>query len=243
MLANIAIRQEKIPCASISPGNMRGNLNDEFLRVPKMHRDLSGNVTNSDWLEWNRLISEAEGLVTQHKLQHSVIFHGTTSHVVDDVERNGLRPTMISHARFTDEDATQEQELFRHLGSFWGTVETAAWYARSGVIDRHGYGKPVLLSALTNNFGNEFPLLPDKSSALSPIDARSTMHDPIVLNRWLLDGHQRGWRDALDEIGAVYAVHHERIPKSMFCVISSIDDLISMLEMQIETPEVGPPRW
>lgn len=208
-----------------------------------MHRDLPGDMTNSDWIEWNSLISQVGGIVAQHKLQHLVVFHGTTSHVVGDIERNGLRPTVISHARFRDEALIKEQEQFRHHGSFWGTVRTAAWYARSGVIDRYGYGRPVLISALTSDFGNEFPLMPDKSSVNSPVDATSLIHDPSVLNSWLLDGHQRAWQDALDEIGAVYAVHHERMPTRMFRVISSTNDLTSMLETQLAPAEIGEPRF
>lgn len=208
-----------------------------------MQRDPSGDMTTSDWKEWERLVSEVEGTIAQHKLQHLVVFHGTTNHVVEDIERNGLRPTITSHARFLDEALFQEEEQFRHYGSFWGTVRTAAWYARSGVIDRYGYGKPVLISALTSDFGNEFPLMPDKSSADSPVDLTSPINDPRVLNRWLLEGHQHDWQDALYEIGAVYAVHNERMPTRMFRVISSINDLTSMLETQLAPAEIGEPRF
>jgi hypothetical protein len=199
-------------------------------------------MTYTDWLAWAKLVSDVEGLVKRYKVDHSLVFHGTTSHVVDDIVHKGLRPTIVSHARFTDDAMIGDHDTLRHYGSFWGNVTTAAWYAHTGVTDRHGYGKPVLIAALTSEFGNEIPLMPDRSSAISPVDPNAPIHDHKILDRWLVEGHQRDWRDALDDIGAVYAVHNERLPTHKFRVISSIDELASMLEMRLDLDEVLQPR-
>jgi hypothetical protein len=195
-----------------------------------MNRNPQLDMNESDWDVWNDLVENIEQLVERDGLRHAVVFHGTTDHYLSDITALGITPTIVSNARFRDEALIGEQEGFRHFGSFWATVRTAAWYAHSGVTERFGYGHPVLIAALTSDIENDFPLMPDKNSALSPVDPNARIHDQDVAERWFMDGHQRDWREAIDDIGAVYSVHHGRLPKELFRVISSIDDLTSMLE-------------
>lgn len=199
-------------------------------------------MTDTDWANWNALIAKIEELIGQKSLRHTFVFHGTTDHFISDITKKGLRPTIVSHARFRDEALIEEQETFRHYGSFWATAKTAAWYAHSGVAERFGYGKPVLIAAMTSEFGNNFPLMPDKSSAASPVDPTVRINHRKIAERWFLEGHQRDWREAIDDIGAVYAIHHERLPTNMFRVISSMDDLTSMLEEKLALENGSPPR-
>ncbi|TLX16133.1 hypothetical protein [Rhizobium sp. MHM7A] len=203
-----------------------------------MNRNLPGDMTEADWTSWNALIAKIEELIGQESLWHTIVFHGTTDHFISDIIQKGLRPTIVSHARFKDESLIEDQKTFRHYGSFWATAKTAAWYAHSGVTERFGYGKPVLVAALTSEFGNDFPLMPDKSSAESPVDPSARINHRNIAERWFMDGHQRDWREAIDDIGAVYAIHHERLPTNMLRVISSMDDLISILKEKLAL-EIG----
>lgn len=207
-----------------------------------MNRDLPGDMSDTDWTNWNTLIANIEEIIAQENLQHTVIFHGTTDQFTSDIVQKGLRPTIISHARFQDETLIDEQETFRHYGSFWATAKTAAWYAHSGVTERFGFGKPLLIAAMTSDFGKDFPLMPDKSSAESPVDPRARINHHNIAEQWFLDGHQRDWREAIDDIGAVYAIHHQRLPPSLLRVISSMDDLKTMLEEKLILKNGSSPR-
>jgi hypothetical protein len=190
-------------------------------------------MTEADLAHWNALVAKIDELIERESFQHTLVFHGTTDHFISDIMLNGIRPTIISQARFSDEALVDDHETFRHYGSFWAIAKTAAWYAHSGVTERFGYGRPVLIAAMTSELEKEFPLMPDKSSAISPVDPHARINQDAIADRWFLEGHQRGWQEAIDDIGAVYAIHRERLPPNLFRVIFSMDDLTSMLKEKL----------
>jgi hypothetical protein len=179
---------------------------------------IRGKARRERWIAGVRGIA---ALVKENGWQHEVVFHGTSEKHLPFIASQGVRPTDAGLA--TEGHA---------LGSFWGDVDTAAAYAEDTVKHRGG-NRPVLLAARTADLLDRCEaLVPDLSTLDFPLKGLTRLDDAHVYARWV-DGHgyrSLGWRDALDDLSALVAVHGEPISPDAFAVVDSPEAVTSLLE-------------
>lgn len=151
--------------------------------------------------------------------RHEVVFHGTSDRCLESIMARGMAPTDTEHA--TDGHP---------LGSFWGDVYTASSYAEDTVKHRGG-GYPVLIAARTADLlACCETLVPDLATLDYPLKGLTRLDDTDVYSRWVDgQGYRRlGWRDALEDLRAVVAVHRKPVGPEVFVVVDSLEVIASL---------------
>lgn len=162
-------------------------------------------------------ILDAEKRLEEEGLSRDVLFHGISTAILEDILRDGLRPTDISEAT-VDEDLPD-------MGTFWGTIATAAYYAEDCVAERHQSGHPAFVCISAAKLIDDCILMPDGATIDFPPPGLTRLEEPGVHETWQEAAFQMSWRDALRDLGAIIAVHDFYIPPEDFVIIKNSDDL------------------
>lgn len=190
-----------------------------------INSDIFPNETFPGISDWKTLLEQIGELIEEHDLASAVVFHGTSTKRLTAIQEGGLRPCELGDAYFRKRIDFDDPD-FGYLGSFWGKLETAAWYAEDTVIVRDNcQTKPILIVTDPYELALEYPLYPDRASFEEPVDRTlpiSTNRD--LANAWEKRGARFTWKRGLEEIGAIFAVHDEYLDTDMIAVIQDIDD-------------------
>ncbi len=179
-------------------------------------------------MRFDELIDEIKLLIIEHDLADKVVFHGTSTHCADDIEKSGLRPTSVDEAYFNEQVDFGLPGSGR-MGTFWGQVTTAAWYAKDTVIYRHEGSEPRLIVADVYQLAARYPIYADRASLEGAVDPLMPISMDAVANEWWDRGEAFSWERGLAEIGAVFAVHDEYLDDELFRIIETADDLRNYL--------------
>lgn len=97
--------------------------------------------------EWKMLLNAIKEMIEEHGLEGSVVFHGTSTKWLVDIQEVGLYPTELGDAYFKKRIDFDDPD-FGPKGTFWGQLNTAAWYAADTVTERdNGETHPILIVA------------------------------------------------------------------------------------------------
>jgi len=184
-------------------------------------------MKQDDWSAFNVLVQSIDEIIEARGLRHAVVFHGTSDHHLRSLSTAGMKPTDIALAKWRDE---HEEFVDNAQGTFWGRITTAAWYATDNVIERYGFGRPLLVVTTTTSLLQRHPLHPDMATFDSPVDKlMPIMADSSVMQDWMVNGGSKTWSQALDELGAVFAIHDDVYPSSALAPIESVDEFEEFL--------------
>jgi hypothetical protein len=189
-------------------------------------------MSRDDWATWDKFVDEIFRHVEAEQLSSELLFHGTSSYNLG-ISSQGMRPTKVAHASFN------QDRLPPLTGSFWGCIRTAAWYAASDVVERNPFCRPLLIAAARRELEGDYRLAPDRASLDAPVIHRQNKHE--IQARWYKDHQSLGIDDALNEIGAVYAIHDENIPPQSLTIISSMQGFRRFLEEKLDTEKTRTP--
>jgi hypothetical protein len=180
--------------------------------------------------EWRALLAAIKETVEEHALEGTVVFHGTSTKWLSDIQEDGLCPTELGdtyfkkHIDFDDPDFGPE-------GTFWGQLNTAAWYAEDTVTERdNGVTHPMLIVADVFELSLEYPLYPDRASLEGPVDKTLPVStDKTLAETWWKRGARFNWNKGLEELGAIFAVHTDYLDNDKISIIQSVDDFKNFL--------------
>lgn len=170
----------------------------------RLHCELGRTLKEQDARdEWVSLIRGIAEIVDAHDLQEEVLFHGTTLEKAMAILSDGMRPTDAFEVLADGSEVMTE-------GSYWGTIGTAAWYAEDSARHRSG-GRPVIIACPTSFLETYTTLGVDIPSRDMPQPGLTLFDDPSIAARWAT-GLTRSWRDSLDDLGSVTALHEYDLP-------------------------------
>ncbi len=196
-------------------------------------------ISNFD--EWKTLILGVRELLEEHGLDQSVVFHGTSTKWIEDIQADGLCPTELGDAYFKKRVDFDDPD-FGEEGTFWGQLNTAAWYAEDTVVERDNSDtQPVLVVADALELSLEYPLYPDKASLEGPVDNTLPVStSPDLAASWWKSGARFKWEKGLKELGAIFAVHTDYLDDTKIGIIRSIDDFKDFLASKNLIEQLSP---
>ncbi|MTH95303.1 hypothetical protein [Roseibium sp. RKSG952] len=151
-----------------------------------------------------------------------VVFHGTSSKVLDVIMTQGLSPTDVT--------AAVRADIGWDSGSFWGTPRTATAYAIDTAKERHPGWEPVLLAAPISILEAQCQLVCDGATIDFPLKGLTRLEEPGVFEKWRSAGFDLPWRESLIDLGAIVALHDFHLDIEDFDLIESPSDLRRLSE-------------
>lgn len=183
--------------------------------------------------QWIDLIKSIAKWVEDNNLAHDVVFHGTSSRRALNILENGMKPTDITHA-------ISEGSL-NDTGSFWGDVHTASAYAEDTIAERDPDSIPVLLMAYTAELEEDFDLRPDLATLDFPLKGLTKLDEKEVYDNWINNHRTLTWKQSLNELGAIIAVHDHILDPDYMRMITAKEDLNYLPKIErTKEPELSP---
>lgn len=171
---------------------------------------------------WLDLVSEASNLVASHEAKLDILFHGSTEAHAISIVADGMRPTLAFETAWDGSD-------IKSRGSFWGTVEVAAWWAVDAAFTRGG--KPALIAVRAEDLSDLARLEIDIPTRDFP-QYDTALDDPDRGPLWAT-GQSRCWEDSLNDLGSVTAIHEARIQMDSATIFDSIESLKLILRERL----------
>lgn len=159
---------------------------------------------------WIAFVQKMRQFNEQVPLSDQFVFHGTSLHKAQSIQRVGMMPTDVSEA--------VGSHILAKDGSFWGSFEAAVSYAEDTVLERDGEGDPTCdnppaVIALPIEFLKaNFPLVADLATYDFPLDGLTLLDVPEVQTRWNDQFHEMTWEDSLRDLGPLIAIHSAVMP-------------------------------
>jgi hypothetical protein len=172
---------------------------------------------------WIELVSAISALVKEQGLSEEILFHGTTIGKARQILRKGMQPTdAFEFGPYGEEMCS---------GSFWGTVETAAWYAEDSSLHRKG-GRPAIIACPVSFLQTYATLGADIPTRDFPIPGLTLLDDPDVAAHWPNE-QARSWQESLRDLGAVTAIHDYDLSLDVAILVDEIESLERILHNPI----------
>lgn len=183
-----------------------------------------------DIAEWRALLTSIKEMIEEHGLGGSVVFHGTSTKWLKDIQEDGLCPSDLGDAYFKKHIDFDDPD-FGPEGTFWGQLATAAWYAEDTVMERdNGETWPILIAADAFELSLDYPLYPDRASLEGPVDKSLPVStDEKLAETWWKRGARFNWERGLEDLGAIFAVHTEYLDNDKIGIIQNADDFRNFL--------------
>ncbi|TLX15994.1 hypothetical protein [Rhizobium sp. MHM7A] len=180
--------------------------------------------------EWRTLLDAIKEMIEEHGIEKSVVFHGTSTKWLKNIQEDGLCPTELGDAYFKKRIDYDDPD-FGPEGSFWGQLSTAAWYAEDTVAERdNGETQPILIVADAFELSLEYPLYPDRASLEGPVDQSLPVStDEKLADTWWKRGARFNWERGLEELGAIFAVHTDYLDNDKIGIVQDIEDFRNFL--------------
>lgn len=163
---------------------------------------------------WLDLVSEASDLIASHEAKLDILFHGTTEAQAISIVAGGMRPTLAF-------ETTWDGSEIKSRGSFWGTVDVAAWWAVDAASRRGG--NPALIAVRAEDLADLARLEIDIPTRDFP-QYETALDDPDRAPLWAT-GQTRCWEDSLNDLGSVTAIHEARIQMDSATVFDRFESL------------------
>lgn len=167
---------------------------------------------------WRELVAATAATLDEFGARTDILFHGTTDDRAERIMADGMRPTMAFEVVGDDEQSCQ--------GSFWGTVEVAAWWAVSAATNRGG--RPVLVAIATEDLARIADLGIDIPSRDFPQTGAEPFDDPVVAARWAV-GEYPTWEDSLLDLGSLTAIHDDVLSMDSAMIFDTVESLNRIL--------------
>lgn len=179
---------------------------------------------------WIQLIADIEVWIKENDFADQILFHGTSRTRAKDICKSGLKPTDIKHSV-----APHSTDA---VGSFWGTVRTAAAYADDTCFYRNQRSQPCLLMVASEDLEEDCRLYPDLATLEMPLKGLTKLDDPDVSQRWMTahdndewsEDNALSWRQSIQDLGAIIAVHDFDLPPSIIKPIETFDQFLELAE-------------
>lgn len=173
--------------------------------------------------EFVALVASIRDFVAENSLEDRVVFHGTSASKAAKIIKKGMKPTEV--------DIAISYQSPGKLGSFWGTVDTAAAYADDTVHYRDEDSHPVILAIPVEALEAACRLYPDGATLDCPLDGLTKLSDPDIAENWQENHATLSWHVSLKDLGAIVA-EHKYFLKSQ--PIEIVDDPAILKEMMGE---------
>jgi hypothetical protein len=180
--------------------------------------------------EWVAMLSTIEKWIAAEQLHEEIVFHGTSTTALANINSEGLLPDFRSDAII---DPTNGE-----FCTFWGDLDTACFYAEDTVAEKHPGSRPVILAISVDTLEQIAFLQPDGASIDFPIDGLAKVLEPGGANQWEYGTFDRPWKDGLRDYGAIVAVHDDPIDIGFMRSLRTIFD-VEELEAD-KSPEISP---
>jgi len=159
--------------------------------------------------EWVDLVAAIERWLSDHSLETSIVFHGTSDRRATKILTEGIKPVDVGFALGLQADEGME-------GSYWGNVRTAAAYAEDTVSERDPDGLPVLLAITTASLEELCVIRPDGNTIDFPLKGLTRLDDSDVADKWFRNFRKLSWQESLLDLGAVVALHDFMFSEGIF---------------------------
>lgn len=167
---------------------------------------------------WRELVAATRSTLAELDATTEVVFHGTTDDRAARIMTKGMRPTMAFEVVGDEEQSCK--------GSFWGTIEIAAWWAVSAAANRGG--RPVLVAISTEDLARIADLGIDIPSRDFPQTDFEPFEDASVAARWAVGEHPT-WKDSLLDLGSLTAVHDDMLSMDSAMIFDNVESLNRIL--------------
>lgn len=173
----------------------------------------------ADWTGEARALDE---FLVREGLSQEVVFHGTSSVVIDLISSEGLSPTDVT--------AAVQNNLGWDSGSFWGTPRTAIAYALDSARERYPGSNPALIASPVSILEHQCQLVCDGATIDFPLKGLTRLDEPGIRDKWESADFDLPWQESLADLGAIVALHDFYLDSDDFLIVRDPADLRRVAE-------------